>query len=207
MLSEFRSFIIRGNMVDLAVGIVIGAAFTTVVNSFVNDLLMPPIGLLLANGVFAVVTWAVSEEAFMTWGWRIPFLSSALLIGVGLYIRMGLTESPLFEKMERQGKQGHAPLLEVLRHHKKSVGLALGSRIGSDIAFYVFTLFLLVYLPQQLQLPKSLGLQAVLVGAVAQHAHIVSNGAQINAEASGIGHLRIYDLRFWIFDWGLEAAR
>ena len=58
--------------------------------------------------------------------------------------------------------------MEVLRHHKKAVGLALGSRIGSDIAFYVFTLFLLVYLPQQLHLPKSIGLQAVLVGAVAQ---------------------------------------
>lgn len=130
--------------------------------------LAAPIGLLLANGVFALVTWWLSEEAFLSWGWRIPFLSSALLIAVGLYIRMGLTESPLFEKMEKEAKQGHAPIIEVLRNHKKQVGLALGSRIGSDIAFYVFTLFLLVYLPQQLQLPKSLGLQAVLVGAVAQ---------------------------------------
>lgn len=127
-----------------------------------------PIGLLLANGVFAGVTWWLDEQAFMSWGWRIPFLLSALLIAVGLYIRMGLSESPLFQKMEAQGKQGHAPLVQVLRHHKKQVGLALGSRIGSDIAFYVFTLFLLVYLPQQLGLPKSLGLQAVLVGAVAQ---------------------------------------
>jgi metabolite-proton symporter len=127
-----------------------------------------PIGLLLANGMFAAVTWWLDEPAFMSWGWRIPFLSSALLIGVGLYIRMGLTESPLFEKMEKEEKKGHAPLMEVLRHHKKAVGLALGSRIGSDIAFYVFTLFLLVYLPQQLHLPKSIGLQAVLVGAVAQ---------------------------------------
>jgi metabolite-proton symporter len=127
-----------------------------------------PIGLLLANGMFAGVTWWLDEAAFLDWGWRIPFLSSALLIAVGLYIRMGLTESPLFEKMEKEEKQGHAPLLEVLKNHKKSVGLALGSRIGSDIAFYVFTLFLLVYLPQQLNLPKSIGLQAVLVGAIAQ---------------------------------------
>ncbi|MBT2321050.1 MHS family MFS transporter [Variovorax paradoxus] len=130
--------------------------------------LAAPIGLLLANGVFAGVTWWLSEDAFLSWGWRIPFLSSALLIAVGLYIRMGLAESPLFEKMEKEGQQGHAPIVEVLRHHKKEVGLALGSRIGSDIAFYVFTLFLLVYLPQQLQLPKSIGLQAVLVGALAQ---------------------------------------
>ena len=61
-----------------------------------------PIGLLLANGVFALVTWLVSEEAFMSWGWRVPFLSSAILIAVGLYIRMGLTESPLFAKLEAQ---------------------------------------------------------------------------------------------------------
>ena len=127
-----------------------------------------PIGLLLANGMFAGVTWWLDEAAFFSWGWRIPFLASALLIAVGLYIRMGLTESPLFEKMEKEEKKGHAPLVEVLRHHKKAVGLALGSRIGSDIAFYVFTLFLLVYLPQQLNLPRSIGLQAVLVGAVAQ---------------------------------------
>jgi metabolite-proton symporter len=127
-----------------------------------------PIGLLLANGMFAGVTWWLDEAAFLSWGWRIPFLSSALLIAVGLYIRMGLTESPLFAKLEQEGKQGHAPLVEVLKHHKKAVGLALGSRIGSDIAFYVFTLFLLVYLPQQLNLPKSIGLQAVLVGALAQ---------------------------------------
>lgn len=127
-----------------------------------------PIGLLLANGMFAGVTGFLDEPDFLAWGWRIPFLASALLIAVGLYIRMGLAESPLFAKMQEQDKQGHAPLMEVLRHHKKAVGLALGSRIGSDIAFYVFTLFLLVYLPQQLHLPKSLGLQAVLVGAVAQ---------------------------------------
>ncbi len=127
-----------------------------------------PIGLLLANGMFAGVTGFLDDASFLEWGWRIPFLASALLIAVGLYIRMGLTESPLFAKMEQQEKQGHAPLMEVLKHHKKSVGLALGSRIGSDIAFYVFTLFLLVYLPQQLHLPKSIGLQAVLVGALAQ---------------------------------------
>ncbi|MBT2303862.1 MHS family MFS transporter [Variovorax paradoxus] len=130
--------------------------------------LAAPIGLLMANGVFAGVTWWLSEDAFLSWGWRIPFLSSALLIAVGLYIRMGLAESPLFEKLEKESRQGHAPIVEVLRHHKREVGLALGSRIGSDIAFYVFTLFLLVYLPQQLQLPKAIGLQAVLVGAVAQ---------------------------------------
>jgi len=126
-----------------------------------------PIGLLLANGVFALVTWWVSEEAFMSWGWRVPFLSSAILIAVGLYIRMGLTESPLFAKLEAKHEE-RAPIVEVLRSHKKRVLLALGSRIGSDIAFYVFTLFLLVYLPTQLGMSKQVALHAVLAGAVAQ---------------------------------------
>ena len=127
-----------------------------------------PIGLLLANGVFALVTWLVSEEAFMSWGWRVPFLSSAILIAVGLYIRMGLAESPLFAKLEAKHEEPRAPIVEVLRSHKKRVFLALGSRIGSDIAFYVFTLFLLVYLPTQLGMSKQVALHAVLAGAVAQ---------------------------------------
>ena len=66
MLSEFRTFIIRGNMVDLAVGIVIGAAFTTVVNSFVNDLLMPPIGLLLGRVDFANLFVTLSGGPYPT---------------------------------------------------------------------------------------------------------------------------------------------
>jgi metabolite-proton symporter len=126
-----------------------------------------PIGLLLANGVFALVTWLVSEEAFMAWGWRVPFLSSAILIALGLYIRMGLAESPLFAKLESTHEH-RAPIMEVLRSHKKRVLLALGSRIGSDIAFYIFTLFLLVYLPTQLHMSKGVALNAVLAGAVAQ---------------------------------------
>lgn len=126
-----------------------------------------PIGLLLANAVFAIVTWAVSEEAFLDWGWRVPFLSSAILIALGLYIRLGLAESPLFAKLDEQHEE-RTPIMEVLRSHKKRVLLALGSRIGSDIAFYVFTLFLLVYVPTHLHMSKGVALNAVLAAAVAQ---------------------------------------
>jgi len=127
-----------------------------------------PIGLLLANGVFAFVTWSVSEEAWLTWGWRVPFLLSAILIAVGVWIRYSIAESPLFAKLEESHAEAHAPIMEVLRNHLKPVGLAIGSRVGSDIAFYVFTLFLLVYLPQYLGMPRSVALNAVLMGAVAQ---------------------------------------
>lgn len=127
-----------------------------------------PIGLLLANGIFALVTWQVSEEAFLTWGWRVPFLLSAILVGVGYYIRYNLRESPLFEKLEATHTEAHAPIVEVLREHKRPLLIAFGARLGGDIAFYVFTLFLLFYVPTKLGLPRNVALGAVLWGAVAQ---------------------------------------
>jgi metabolite-proton symporter len=130
--------------------------------------LAAPIGLLLANGIFALVTWQVSEEAFLTWGWRVPFLLSAILVGVGFYIRYNLRESPLFEKLEASHTEEHAPIMEVLRHHKRQLAIAFGARLGGDIAFYVFTLFLLFYVPTKLGLPRNTALAAVLWGAVAQ---------------------------------------
>ena len=126
-----------------------------------------PIGLLLANGVFALVTWQVSEEAFLNWGWRVPFLLSAVLVGVGLYIRMKVQESQVFEK-EAKGREEHAPIMEVLRHYKPQLAIAFFARLGGDIAFYIFTLFLLYYVPAKMGLPKSIALNAVLFGAVAQ---------------------------------------
>ncbi len=126
-----------------------------------------PIGLLLANGVFALVTWQVSEEAFLSWGWRVPFLLSAVLVGVGLYIRMKVQESQVFEK-EAKGREEHAPIMEVLRHYKPQLAIAFFARLGGDIAFYIFTLFLLYYVPAKMGLPKSIALNAVLFGAVAQ---------------------------------------
>ncbi|MEM5427576.1 MFS transporter [Cupriavidus oxalaticus] len=130
--------------------------------------LAAPIGLLLANGIFALVTWQVSEEAFLSWGWRVPFLLSALLVGVGLYIRSNVQESGMFEKLEESHAEARAPIMEVLRNYKKQLLIAFGARLGGDIAFYVFTLFLLYFVPTKLGLPKSIALNAVLLGAVAQ---------------------------------------
>ncbi|SOY50328.1 Inner membrane metabolite transport protein YhjE [Cupriavidus taiwanensis] len=130
--------------------------------------LAAPIGLLLANGIFALVTWQVSEEAFLSWGWRVPFLLSALLVGVGLYIRANVRESGMFEKLEESHAEARAPIMEVLRNYKKQLLIAFGARLGGDIAFYVFTLFLLYFVPTKLGLPKSIALNAVLLGALAQ---------------------------------------
>ncbi|MBX9829268.1 MAG: MHS family MFS transporter [Xanthobacteraceae bacterium] len=130
--------------------------------------LAAPIGLLIANAVFALVIWLVSEEAFFSWGWRIPFLLSIILVAVGLYIRFNLSESPVFEKLEATHHEAKAPIIELVRGYKKQLAIAFGTRLGGDIAFYVFTLFLLFYVPTRLGMPRSVALAAVQWGAVAQ---------------------------------------
>lgn len=141
-----------------------------------------PTGLLLATGIFALMTWLVSKEAFLAWGWRVPFLISFALVAIGLYIRMKLAESPVFEATEKKAaekkqEEVNAPLLHVFKHYKKQLALAVGARIGSDIAFYIFALFILVYGAEHLGLPKSLVLAASTVCAVAQMISIPLFGA------------------------------
>ena len=128
-----------------------------------------PVGYLLAYGVFALVTYLVAPDAFLNWGWRIPFLASGVLVLVGYYIRRSIAESPLFEEIERRQQKAKAPIGEVLRLHWRSVLIAIGSRIGSDIVFFVFSVFLLVYLRLRLGMDVStLGFAALLCGSLAQ---------------------------------------
>lgn len=130
-----------------------------------------PLGLLIANGVFSLVTYLVSEEAFFAWGWRIPFLSSAILVILALWIRMQIQESPLFEAaeaVEAEEKKTRSPLGEVLTSHWKNVLIAIGSRIGSDVTFYIFNVLVLVYGTTVLGLPRQVLLVAVLFGAASQ---------------------------------------
>jgi MFS family permease len=127
-----------------------------------------PAGNLLAAGVLGVMSATLSDAAFESWGWRVPFLLSGALIAVGLWIRMTIAESPLFQELERDDTTARAPILDVLRLYPRSVLTALGARLGVDIAFYTFALFILVYLVEQLDLPRSTGLNAVLVGSAFQ---------------------------------------
>ena len=114
-----------------------------------------PIGLLLANGVLSLMAVLSSDEAFLSWGWRVPFLLSGLLVIVGLWIRMTLAESPLFREAEDVGHEEAAPVVEVLRRYRTKVLLAIGARIGVDVAFYTFVLFITTYVATYLGLPRS----------------------------------------------------
>ncbi len=127
-----------------------------------------PIGLLLANGVLSLMGALTSDEAFLSWGWRVPFLLSGLLVIVGLWIRMTLAESPLFREAEGTDHEEAAPVVEVLRRYPKQVLLAIGARIGVDVAFYTFVLFITTYVATYLGLPQQYALNAVLIAAAVQ---------------------------------------
>lgn len=103
-----------------------------------------PFGLLLANGAVALMS-ATTGPGFLEWGWRVPFLLSVLLIAVGLYIRLGITETPAFARLVATERVEKAPVLEVFRLHWKEILLTAMVRSGQQAPFYIFTTFVLVY--------------------------------------------------------------
>ncbi len=127
-----------------------------------------PIGLLLANGVLALMGVVTSDAGFLSWGWRVPFLISGLLVVVGLWIRLSIAESPLFREVEQTETKAAAPIMDVLRRYPRQVLLAVGARIGVDVAFYTFVLFITTYVATYLKLPRNYALNAVLIAAAIQ---------------------------------------
>jgi metabolite-proton symporter len=127
-----------------------------------------PIGLLLANGVLSLMGAVTSDSAFQAWGWRVPFLLSGVLVLVGLWIRLTIAESPLFRELETSDTKARAPIVDVLRTYPKRVLLAIGARVGVDVAFYSFVLFITTYVVTYLKLPDSYALNAVLIAAACQ---------------------------------------
>jgi len=136
-----------------------------------------PVGLLLANGVLSLMTSVTSEDAFLSWGWRVPFLLSGVLVIVGLWIRWTITESPLFVEVEHEQAKARAPIVDVVRLYPKRVMLAIGARVGVDVAFYTFVLFVTTYVVTYLELPGRYALNAVLIAAACQLALIPLFGA------------------------------
>jgi MFS family permease len=109
-----------------------------------------------------------SDAAFLSWGWRVPFLLSGALVVVGLWIRLTISETPLFEEIAQGHTKARMPIVDVLRVYPRSILTALGSRIGTDVAFYTFVLFIVTYVTQVLQLSRTIALNAVLIAAACQ---------------------------------------
>ena len=123
-----------------------------------------PAGLFLAN--LAVLAFSqMSGDAFLTWGWRVPFILSIILVGVGLWIRLGITETPLFRRLVQEKKIERAPILEVLKKQPKEILLSALARMSEQAPFYIFTAFIFSYGTGTLHVSRDLLLVAVLVAA------------------------------------------
>ncbi|KQV16787.1 MULTISPECIES: MFS transporter [unclassified Kitasatospora] len=142
-----------------------------------------PAGNLLAAGVLSLMTAVQSDADFIAWGWRVPFLLSALLVMVGLWIRLAVDESPLFKQAlaASEARKAQAPeqppLVAVLRHHWREVLTAMGARMAENISYYVTTTFVLAYAVGHVHLPKQTALNAVLIASAIQFALIPLFGA------------------------------
>ncbi|MFD9727316.1 MFS transporter [Streptomyces sp. NPDC059072] len=143
-----------------------------------------PGGNLLATGVLALLAAVQSDEAFLAWGWRVPFLLSGVLVVVGLWIRVSVAESPVFLEAQARaaeraaaGAKEKLPVAEVFRTNWRGVLTAIGTRLGENISYYILTAFLLVYVTTHLGLSKSNGLNAVLIGSAVHFVTIPAWGA------------------------------
>jgi metabolite-proton symporter len=127
-----------------------------------------PLGLLSSAGVVQLIQSGMTEEDFRAWGWRVPFLLSALLILVGLLIRVRIMETPLFRQLRGTQQVAHAPITETIRKHWRDVLLAAGSRISENSCFYLFAIYVLTYGEKVLGTKPGLMLWAVNVAAAVE---------------------------------------
>src|SRR5436305_2750731 len=120
-----------------------------------------PCGLFLAN--LAILAFSqMSGDQFLTWGWRIPFALSIVLVGVGLWIRLGILETPVFQQLLNNRKIEKAPIIEVFRKHPKEILLSALLRMAEQAPFYIFTAFIFAYAVGTLHMSRDLILGSVL---------------------------------------------
>ncbi|MER6831545.1 MFS transporter [Streptosporangium sp. NPDC000563] len=104
-----------------------------------------PFGMVLSTGVLSGTAAVVGEQAFLSWGWRVPFLLSILLLGVGLFVRLRVEETPVFEAAGAGGRATRMPLLEVLRNHPRTLLLGVGVGLSAFVAQGTLTTYLIAY--------------------------------------------------------------
>ena len=155
-----------------------------------------PLGVVLANLALLLVSTTLSEEAFMSWGWRVPFVASIILIGVALYVQLRLEETAAFRVLKQQSEaraaraqtngtdasrkhNSRSPVLRVLASHPKQIALAAGAFIAVQVAFYILIAFVIAYGANRtgLKIPRDTMLVAVLIGAVVMAPAVFISGA------------------------------
>ncbi|HDR2715364.1 TPA: MHS family MFS transporter [Enterobacter roggenkampii] len=123
------------------------------------------IGMLMATFIVSLMT-LFSEADFLSWGWRIPFLLSSVLVLLGLWIRKDIDETPDFERVKASGQVAKAPLRDTLKHHWREVLIAAGLKVVETAPFYIFSTFVVSYATSTLTYQKSQALEAVTLGAL-----------------------------------------
>lgn len=135
-----------------------------------------PVGFIAANGLFLILGLVLSKDAFLDWGWRIPFLASALLVAVGLWVRLKLTETPAFRDVLERERPPMVPLGELFRDHwKETIGGTFGV-VACFCIYYVATAFALGYGTTTLEIPRETFLQVQLVAILFMAGGIVWAG-------------------------------
>jgi len=146
-----------------------------------------PCGLFLSNVAFLFFNW-LSGDQFLNWGWRAPFLLSILLVGFGLWIRLGVYETPVFARLRDEDKTEKVPILEVIRSHWRQILLSAFARMAEQAPFYIFTAFVITYATGALKIDRSMVFAAVTVAACLSVVSIPLFGAI----SDRIGRKRMY---------------
>lgn len=123
------------------------------------------IGMLLGTVALSIMT-LLPENAFMTWGWRIPFIFSALLVFFGLWIRKGIDETPSFKKVKESGKVPKLPIVETLKNYWREVLIAVGAKVVETAPFYIFSTFVVSYATSNLGCSRTATLTAVMIATI-----------------------------------------
>jgi len=135
-----------------------------------------PIGLLLSTAVFSLFT-RLPQDQFLSWGWRVPFLLSIVLVAVGLYIRLSILETPAFARLKEKRREVRQPIVEVLRHYPRQILLAAGARVAENGSFYIYSVFSLTYATQYAGVDRNVVLNAILIASACDAIAIPVYGA------------------------------
>lgn len=125
-----------------------------------------PLGFLCSTGIFLLLTHALDEAQFFAWGWRIPFLASAALVVVGLYIRLQLVETPQFSRVMELGERARVPLLTVVGRHGRALILGTLAAVATFLVFYLMTVFTLSWATTKLGFAREQFLEMQMIGVL-----------------------------------------
>lgn len=125
-----------------------------------------PVGLFLSSGAFWLLLHLMTQEQLLSWGWRIPFVASIVLIAVGLWVRLSITETPAFQKAIDKHERVEVPVMELFHHHKRSLFLGTFVALATFVLFYIGSAYLLSYNVKVLNIPFLDALEIQIVGSI-----------------------------------------